>query len=653
MRTTKPPRRNARLRRLAALAGFVWLVFSVSAGAEEVINSFVSDIRIKADGTMNVLEAITVTAEGTKIRRGIYRDFPTDYRDRYGNAYHVRFDVLRVMRDGHPEPYHTEATANGTRVYIGSADRFVAPGRHTYEIIYSTDRQLGFFDQHDELYWNVTGNDWDFVIEHAEATVTLPGAAPEDELVAEGYTGPRGSKARNLRATVSGPSSAHFETTRALGPHEGLTIVFAWPKGIVHEPTVLERIAATLRDNDHLVAALVGFLALLVYYLKVWSRVGRDPEAGVIIARYEPPAGYSPASMRYIAEMGYDKKCFTAAILNLAVKGYLTIEDDDGDYTLRKTATEVDMAPGEKRLVDALFGSRDSIRMTDTNHKIVKDALDQHEQALSSDYENKYFVLNRIHFFGGIALTIVVAIAYLIFAPRDFDMATAGFLTVWAVVWWSFTGVGMYRAWMQLRHTHGLGSRAGAVFRILFLVPFVFAGLLVLVPLSQQGGASVLVVGAVLIVTNLVFYHLLKAPTLLGRELMDKVEGFKHYVDVAEKLELEARYPEGRTPAVFERYLPFAVALGIEQKWAEQFASVISEAAYGQEKYAPAWYQGSHWRADNLTDFSSSLSNAFSGAVASSAIAPGSSSGLGGFSGGGGGGGSSGGGGGGGGGGGW
>ena len=156
----------------------------------------------------------------------------------------------------------------------------------------------------------------------------------------------------------------------------------------------------------------------------------------------------------------------------------------------------------------------------------------------------------------------------------------------------------------------------------------------------ETGATLPLLFCAVVLLTNFAFFHWLKAPTLLGRRLIDEVEGFKRYVEIAEKHELDYRYPEGRTPALFERYLPVAVALGIEAQWAEQFSEIIAAAA-AHDGYAPTWYHGSHWQPNRLTSFSTSLGSAFSGAVAASSAPPGSSSGGGGggFSGGGGGGG--------------
>ena len=153
-----------------------------SGHADERILSYHSDITIAADATMTVEESITVRAEGVNIRRGIYRDFPTDYTDALGNRYVVEFEVLGVSRDGRPEPWYTDKQSNGVRVYAGSANTFLTPGDYTYTIRYRTDRQIGYFDDHDELYWNVTGNGWDFAMDKVSATVSLPGDIPGNDI---------------------------------------------------------------------------------------------------------------------------------------------------------------------------------------------------------------------------------------------------------------------------------------------------------------------------------------------------------------------------------------------------------------------------------------------------------------------------------------
>ena len=165
--------------------------------AAEYIESFHSDIEIRRNGDLHVTETIRAHAEGRAIRRGIFRDFPTRYTDARGRSMSVDFEVESVKRDGVSEPFRIKDRSNGQRVYIGDSKVYLSPGPYEYTLTYLTSRQLGFFADFDELYWNVTGTDWAFPINSASARVTLPGAATGVEL--SGYTGPHGSVGKNLK----------------------------------------------------------------------------------------------------------------------------------------------------------------------------------------------------------------------------------------------------------------------------------------------------------------------------------------------------------------------------------------------------------------------------------------------------------------------
>lgn len=566
--------RAATTRVLLALAAV--LAAAAPAAAAERILDYRSEIEVRPDATVIVAEHIVVEARGELIRRGIYRDFPTDYRDRLGNRYRVAFEVLEVTRNGAPEPYHSERRANGVRVYVGSGDRFVEHGRQDYRIVYRTDRQLGYFDHHDELYWNVTGNGWDLPIERAAAVVRLPDGVPMGEVALEAYTGRQDSPEQSYAAEIDG-RTAVIAATRPLGAREGLTIVVGWPKGHVHEPGPAERFQRTLRDNRGLLLAVIGLLLVLGYLGWAWSRYGRDPRPGVIFPHYAPPEKYSPASARYIMRMGYDHRAFTAAVLSLAVKGHVEIDEHAGEYTLVKLDSDQPLAPGEQALKDALFAKAVFVKLDNKNHAVMTAAKRAHEQSLKRDYRKIYFYTNSNLLLPSLGATAALALA-----------------------------IGLLDA-----------------FR-----PMVF------------------VVLGVIVLAHFVFAWLLRAPTTRGRLLMDKLEGFRSYLEIAEKDELNLRNPPEKTPELFERYLPFALALGVEQKWAEKFAAVFARLDEQQgASYQPAWYRG-HFNARDIGSFTSSVGSSLSTAIASASTAPGSSSG-------GGGGGSSGGGGGGGGGGGW
>ena len=617
-----------------------------AAHADERVLAFHSEIAVAQDGSMLVDETIRVRAEGEKIRHGIYRDFPTDYRDRYGNRVRVDFLPLTLTRDGADEPFHSEALGNGVRVYFGGEHSLVAPGEHTYVLGYKTARQLGFFADHDELYWNVTGNGWDFPIDAAGAVVALP---PVDAgtLQLEGYTGVSGARGKAFRATVDEVARAVFETTRPLGPHEGLTIVVEFPKGIIAAPSSTQRAGWLLRDNATVLIGLVGLLLAWAYYLWQWLRVGRDPKPGVIIPHYEAPAGFSPGSLRYIERMKYDDRCFAADVVDLAVRGAVTIRQEGSAWSLHRARRERGTLPGpQTALLDSALGGESELVFQQSEHVRVAAALSQHKAAVTRQNSGRYFNTNSVLVIPG-ALLCVVALLISVAGGGSAGAAVGtGFMLFWLGGWTA--GVvallaSVRRAWQQ---PAGIATSAAALFMTVFAVPFVAGEVFGLGAFFMIAGAGFGLVVVALVITNVAFFEWLKAPTVEGRKLLDQIAGLRLYIGVAERDDIaRQRNAPPMTTEEFEKFLPYALALGVEKTWADRFAAVVGPAAVAAAAGAMAWYQGSSGLSD-LSSFSGGLGSSLSGAISSSSSAPGSSSG-------GGGGGSSGGGGGGGGGGGW
>jgi len=566
------------------------------AAADERILSFESAVRVRPDSTLEVVETLRVRSEAREIRRGITRDFPTQYRDRDGRRVVVGFDVLGVQRDGRPEPFIVEKRANGVRIWIGDPDVYLPAATYTYQIVYRTDRQIGFFGDHDELYWNVTGNGWVFPIDQAAARITLPAAVPDELVRLEAYTGRQGAKGREWEARFE-TDTALFATTRRLAPFEGLTVVVGWPKGLVTAPDGWQRVGYQLRDAWPAFVAVGGLLLLLLYYHRAWVAVGRDPARSVAVPLYESPGGLSPASLRYLDRMAYDDRCFAAAVLQLAIQGQLTIEQaprgllgGGGQYTLsrRDPPAEATLSADERVLLDRLFSAGPVVELDNENHALLTAAKESHRKVLKTAHIPAEFRLNSGWHTAGIVLSLLLGVLAI-----GLPLLAGGFGPGWLFA--SPPG------WITL----------GAVFAAF--------------------------------VADVVFGWLLKAPTVAGRKLMDRIEGFRLYLDLAEGNDLKLVDEPPLTPELYERNLPAALALGVEQNWAERFATVFATQAAAQ---GPTWYHGDRWDAGDVSGFSSGLGSSFSSAISSASTAPGSSSG-------GGGGGSSGGGGGGGGGGGW
>ena len=627
----------------------VCLLLPAWALADERIVEFAADIVVEPAGEMSVTERIVVEARGQRIRRGVYRDIPTRYRDHRGRRVTVPLEVVRVTRNGQPEPWHTESVRGGMRVYSGSADRLLEQGRHTYELTYRTDRQIGFFDDFDELYWNVTGNAWDFRIESASAEVRIPSGAAAGDLRLDAYTGPEDAQGTDFQAETISDRRVRFETTRVMGQREGLTVVVGFPKGLVREPTAAERRAWFRADNRDALFGLAGLLLVLVWYLFAWFRVGRNPAAGAIYPRYEPPAEYSPGMLRYMWRMGYDHTCFAAALASLAVKGAIQLDTVGKVYMASKAGGDTD-SPTEKALLAQLFAEGDRLEFRNSNHARIKGVIDVHRKSLSRRMEGHYFNLNRAWLTPGVLLSILAVGATLTSASGEM-LFMGAFLAVFAIIWNSVTfatAAAIARAWKNI---DGFWSAITTLMTSIFMLPFLAAGIGMIALYGYFIGVLPAAVLGLAMVINIVFWHLMRAPTLHGRKLLDKIEGLRLYLDVAERDEIEQRHREApsQTFEEFERLLPHAVALDAANTWADRFADIVRQAELAGTAQNRGWYgisSSTRGGGFNSRAFASGIGSSLASAAMSSASPPGSSSG-------GGGGGSSGGGGGGGGGGGW
>ena len=581
-------------RLLALLLALAWALPAAAQqdGGERILDYDV-DIAIQADGSLEITERITVRAEGRAIRRGIVREFPTRYRDRFGDRVVVDFEVLEVLRNGQPEPWFTERVSNGVRVNTGNDDFLPVPAEHVFTLRYRTNRQLGFFEQHDELYFNAMGHSSSLRVDGGRVTARLPAPVPVAEMELDGFTGREGGRGRAFNGSLAEAGVAHWELTAPLARRAGFTVLLTFPKGVVAEPGTVQRLGWQLRDNAAAIVALAGLALLLGWCLNRWRAIGRDPHPGTIIVRYEPPPGYSPAELRYMQRRAHDSTGFSADLLAAAVAGAVTIQRET--RTLRTDRWTVHRADAPQslhagsapaRLADGLLRrGADSVVLQSSNASRIQEAMGEHRKQVGSRIVPALYRHNA----GSVGIAALILIATLI-------------ASVLLVV---LTGSG-----------------------------FALAGILL---------------GAGLAVT-VTFGFLIGAPTPAGRQLLDQIEGFRRYLGVAEKQDLQAlQGPSGREPELdagrFERLLPYAVALDVEDAWTGKFTAAVGTAAAAAATASMTWYaaNGRGANLDDLGGMTRSLSKGLSSQIASSSSPPGSSSGGGGggggFSGGGGGGG--------------
>jgi hypothetical protein len=614
------------------IVGCVLLVLCSTGGlaqsGRETIHLFKSEIDVLPQGGVLVTESLTIEVLGREIKRGILRDIPVRYRDRYGNRVQADLEVISVERDGRSEPYQLEWSGDLRRIRIGSGDHYLEHGIHRYVLSYRMSRMVGFFEDYDEIYWNATGDAWSFPIERAEARVRLPrGAAVIQQ---DAYTGPRGDQGKDFTFNAEGDRLV-YRTTRRLEPGEGLTVAVAFPKGMVNEPSDAEKLGYLFSDNAPLVAALAGLGVVLVYFVVVWSAVGRDPAGGAIIARYRPPEGLSPAAARFVWRMGFDNRVFSAALVSAAVKGRLAIEDAGGNFVVHSDKQVVSgLSPGERRMVNRLLDGRDHIELKQKNHKKVRKARKALKTFLAGEYETAFFLTNRGWFLGGLGL---IALTLLAVALVSGVFPIVAFMSVWLTIW-TFGCYALVRQVVASLRAGFAGSGtslvSGGVLG-LFSLPFLGGEIMGIGMLAQNVGY---LATAVLVVEGLVaagFYHWLHAPTRAGRRLMDEIEGFRQYLEVAEQPRLEAFHPPEETPELFEKYLPYALALEVENAWCARFAGQVGLAGAEERKGGRlGWYRGARFDSTDLSGLGRSLGGALTGAAGAAAIAPGSSSGSGG-----------------------
>jgi len=636
---------------LLSFISAVLLSLSVTGAslAREEIRNYDAHIEVRADSAIEVTETITVNAEGRDIRRGIFRDIPLRALDERGLWSANGFDLIEVLHNGQPATHSTEWQGRFLRIYIGDSEVYIPRGEHTYTIRYVTTRQLRYFDDFDEIYWNVTGNFWSFPILAAQATVTLPDGARAERL--DAYTGGFGDTGSDFVASGEGTSEVRFDLTRPLGPEQGMTIAVGFTKGLVTPDA--GGAMAVVADNAGIFLLILGWLGVPAYFLYAWNKVGRDPPSPPVIPLFHPPEKLSPAALSYAHFNGFQTGRkgidlpFIAALLSLGVKRFLLIDEDShGTVTLmRGEAADRPNAPvlpgGESALFSTLLGNHEDIVLDKGNGPTLQSAVANLRSAISSEYAGRYYSANIGWFIPGVILAVATLIVGLVLQnPPD-----EGLLYLIPVLMTSLFGGGMWIAGRALFKAPGSGIGNRIIGGLLFALgaAIFLIGVLVVVvpndlPVYRLVGA-LLIIG---IVTMIMMVFLLGAPTAIGAKVLTDIEGFKLYLETAETNRLNMRDAPEMSEELFERFLPYAAGLGVEKPWSEAWAAQLARIAPDRvNDYQPQWYHGSSWSTGNIGAAAASSVAAVSSAMAASMPQPKSSSGSsgGGSSGGGGGGG--------------
>ena len=538
------------------------------------INRFHSDITIYPDSSFIVKETIDVNFHQS--RHGIYREIPFQYRDDFAKMIETPTEVLSVTGgSGKSWKFQVKKMGHVMNIRIGDANKYVS-GKQTYVITYKVENAVLFFNDHDELYWNVTGNDWKAPIQEASADVTLTVKKKSRDLWAVGYTGRYGSKESEC---VYEPydNGSKFFTKKGLNPGEGFTIAFGWDKGLVVPPTSWKRFLWAIDFKENWIFLLpLGSLILMV---NLWYRRGRDPRVRESIrVMYEPPKfdnqPLTPAEVGTLVDEKLDSRDVTSTIVGLAIKGYIQIEEtkrdglifDRKDYYLKRLkGTDENLGPVEKKLMDSLF----PMGLPGTH---------------VSDLKNKFYV--ELEGLKKVLYGELVRKKYFLRNPEKIKNSYA---------------------------KTGLFVMVLAFFVFIFLIP----------------GAVVksIVAGIFTGLPMIVFAKFMPSKTRAGASAYMDILGFQEFMNRAEKDRLERMGDKD----LFSKFLPYAIALDVADHWAKAFEGIYQEP--------PDWYVSTGgFRTFSPYDFSHSI-NSVTSSLGSAMFSAPRGSGMGGGDGGGGGGG--------------
>ncbi len=559
---------------------FLWVLLFLAVPFcthADYIDSFASDITVSSDSSFVVVEQIDYVFTG--FRHGIYRYIPTTHPDKARQKFKERYTdihVVDVTMDGKVVPYEVSTESDRVYIKIGDPNQMI-DGGHRYTIRYGVAGGISFPpNEGADLYWNVTGNSWEVPMHSVEARVS----SPDPIIIRERscYRGLVGASASCDR--VEEASGTILFSARELEPGEGMTIAQALNRSKI-DRVILER-WKPLWLWIPIFVLWFGALGTFVYRYRTANRTGRT-----IIPQYEPYPGIKPMYTGLLFDGRLDPQDITACIVYLAEQGFLKIrkteskvmfffEVDDYEITLVKPLDET-VGQFERSILTLLFGDTFTPGAVVTLNTLKRDMVQRQK-----NYQS------------------IVALK----KSLEEDLVTNGFF--------------------QTKISPGL--LVGAFVLLVFVLVFFFSFLITVLS-TNAIFALILIIGSagILGLSN-------RRRTMKGYEALDHLLGFKEFLGVTDKERFEFHNAPEKSPQQFMEYLPYAIAFGVEEKWAEVFKDVVIEN--------PGWYDGGSgpmsFSAVNLTSSLGAFSTAFAASSGTSPSSGGGSSGGGGGGGGGG-----------------
>lgn len=537
------------------------IVLAIQVKNDEKIERFSSDITIDKNANVLVQETITYNF-GSFQRHGIFRHLPSQYRNADGSLYTVTYTVQSVTDEhGVSYLYSTSYEGGNFVIKIGDAHAFVQ-GIRVYKIRYEAHPVISYFEDHDELYWNVIGGMWRVPIDGVDVRVTVPASTirPGSATSTKNYVcyvGTLGSKEESCVKKHPNNTTYIFSSTSSLAAYEGFTIVVGLPKNVVSQSVIATSTIADTLDNpppritDYSIYSpenaprpwgLLLPIVTLVAYFVLKNRFNSEPKGlSTVIPQYESPDNLGPLEVGALFDKRVDNHDISSLFIDLAVRGFVRIQyittNKKTDYKIIQCATKKSLQKTwEAFFIQKIFAHKKEVLISDLVGEFYDEAREINRQVLSSltaaGYINTQKPLLRKYF-------------------------------VWAGVLW--LPVGIVFSFATDNPWYMVGGFLSAIVSLV----------------CACGGAP--------------FY------TKKGAETRDAIQGFRWFLSVTEEERLKFHNAPTKKPALFEKFLPYAMVLDVEEEWAEQFADIYTTA--------PAWFEGSYDTIFNTTVFSKSLAS--------------------------------------------
>lgn len=654
----------ARSTLLAAL--FLTLCLAVSslglaphARAAEKILHYDVTATVNKDASMSVKERITVNVEGAKIKRGIFRHFPVVYPTTWGTTHITGFELGQVLLDGSHVPCKQERQGDSVLLMIGDPNKTVRHGEHTYEINFTITGHLRFLDDMDALYYNVTGNEWDFPIENASFTLILPPGAEENILAKNAYTGRMNETGKDF--TSEGQTV--FRTTKTLYPGEGLTVAFDWKKGFVDKPdpaaaqtdddpgidpelaqsvqgpSSIHQLVSGGADIPSILRLLIPPLACLICFLLLWRIFGKDPLPGPIVPIFHPPAGMTPGYAAFLKDHTATSNTFSGDLMKLATDGYVRFQNTDAqnakdDFILIRTEKQPapDLPATLSNILDKVFGS--SRTSVNSGEKQGKEALGDAYERNSSAYSSLLGKLRTLNIMPSLLGLAICGFLIWLLMP----LAVTGMFG-WHVAkyfWLFYCPEALFPACLVGSILAGIGllvlrvtfSKGGFTVKgLIFGLIFLFAGYICLSDAWHKDSVITLTLLVSILIPVFFVAALMPKKSKDGMHDLEQALGLEMFIATAEEKRLAVVNAPQDSVEVFETLLPYAIAFGLADAWEKRFANILAAA-----NYQPAWQDGNTWRtrgfqtaAYGLTSAAREVATARAAARAAAARSKGSS----------------------------